>query len=142
VTAVRVSSLGRTTCAADVLILPSGNYANALGAEPVRRLKDWVTAGGTLITLGEASRWAARENVGLLETRTELRDGRAETGPSEKDEKKPDASPRPFDFERASRLTRTPGAARRHVRAVPTEHWLSAGPTAIQASWRAGGFMP
>jgi hypothetical protein len=62
-----------------VLVLPSGTYAAAIGGEALRRLKDWINAGGTLVTLAEASRWAARENVGLLGTTTELRGGKPET---------------------------------------------------------------
>ena len=62
-TAVRVGTLARVALEKyDVLVLPSGNYA-PLSGDMVRRLKDWVTAGGTLVTLAEASRWAARENV-------------------------------------------------------------------------------
>jgi hypothetical protein len=84
-----------------------------------------------VITLGEASRWAARENVALLDTRTELRDGKPEVEPSDKDQKKGgEAAPTPFDYEKAIQPERerpdvTPGAMLR-VR-LDLEHWLSAG---------------
>jgi len=135
VTAVRVSSLRRLDLRRyDVLVLPSGDYGDALGEEAVRRLKDWVRAGGTLVTLAEASRWAAREKVGLLEARTELRGGKPETEPSEKEKDKP-AEPKveegkPFDLEKALQPERerpetTPGALLRVL--LDQEHWLSAG---------------
>jgi len=96
----------------------------------LRRLKDWLSAGGTLITLGEASRWAARENVGLLATRTEFRDGRSETQTPEKDQKKDEPPPKPLDFEKAIQPERerpqsTPGAMLRVE--LDKEHWISAG---------------
>jgi hypothetical protein len=131
VTAVRTGSLGRVDLRDfDVVVLPGGNYGAALGADAVRRLKDWIGAGGTLVTIGEASRWAARENVGLLETRTELRDGRPEAEPSDKDPKKPDTPAKPFDLEKAIQPDRerpepTPGALLRVT--LDAEHWLSAG---------------
>ena len=85
-----------------------------------------------MITLGEASRWAAREKVGLLETHTELRDGRPETEPDDEGEKKKARSdePKPFDFDSAiepedERPRATPGALLRVE--LDLEHWLSAG---------------
>ena len=80
VTTVRTASLGRVDLRKyDVLVLPSGTYTAAIGGDALRRLKDWINAGGTLVTLAEASRWAARDNVGLLGTTTELRGGKPET---------------------------------------------------------------
>ncbi len=131
VSAVRVSSLRRVDLSRfDVIVLPAGAYSPALDGDALRRLKDWIGAGGTLITLGEASRWAARENVGLLATRTELRDGRGEVEPSEKEEKKNEPSPKPLDLEKAiqpekERPESVPGALLRVV--LDTEHWLVAG---------------
>ena len=57
----------------DVLVLPSGSYSYS--EDGLRRLKDWIRNGGTLITLAEATRWAARDNVGLLSTDPLYRDG-------------------------------------------------------------------
>jgi hypothetical protein len=139
VTAVRVSSLGRVELARyDVLVLPSGDYGEALGEGAVKRLRDWVNAGGTLVALGEASRWLTREKVGLLETKTELRDGRPEAEPSrdeKKDAEKPpardkDAKPEPFELEKAIQPERerpdaVPGALLRVT--LDPEHWLAAG---------------
>jgi hypothetical protein len=80
-----------------------------------------------LITVGEASRWAARERVGLLGTRTLLRDGTPEIDPT--DEKKP-APKAEADYEKAilperERPENTPGALLRVT--LDPEHWLSAG---------------
>jgi len=138
VTAVRVSSLGRIDLNRfNVLILPSGNYGT-LGGEPLRHVKDWITRGGTLITLAEASRWAARENVGLLATTTELRGGRPEVEASEKDQKdqkdqaakKSDAPSQPIQLDKAiepdrERPSMTSGALLRV--SLDLEHWLTAG---------------
>ncbi|MDH4064280.1 MAG: M14 family metallopeptidase, partial [Acidobacteriota bacterium] len=76
VTTVRVSSLARARLSDfDVLILPSGNYADAIDDALLVRLKDWVRGGGTLVTLGEATRWATGEKVDLLDTKPLLKNG-------------------------------------------------------------------
>ncbi|HEX9186788.1 MAG TPA: M14 family metallopeptidase, partial [Vicinamibacteria bacterium] len=139
VTAVRVASLARVELARyDVLVLPSADYGDSLGPEGVKRIRDWVSAGGTLVALGEASRWLTREKVALLDTKTELRDGQPEAEPSkdEKDKadeppaKGKDGKPQPFDLEKAIQPERerpdpVPGALLRV--ALDPEHWLSAG---------------
>jgi hypothetical protein len=134
VTAARVSSLPRVDLTRyDVLVLPSGNYA-AFAGDALRRLKDWIAAGGTLITIGEASRWAARENVGLLATTTELKGGKPEAEASDaKPGDKKDAggsAAGPIDFEKAIQPDRErpdglPGALLRVT--LDPEHWLSSG---------------
>jgi hypothetical protein len=134
VTAVRVATLPQVELARfDVLVLPSGRYQETLGEEDVARIRAWVSDGGTLVTLGEASRWAARQDVGLLETATELRDGRPESGEEGKEKAaldKPREPEHPFDLEAALRPERerpatTPGALLRVE--LDFDHWLSAG---------------
>lgn len=128
-TVVRTGSLSRVDLRNyDVLVLPAGNYATALSGDSLRRLKDWINAGGALITLGEASRWAARESTGLLDARTELRDGSPETDAPPA--AKPDAPRKPFDFSQAIQPAReqpelTPGAILRVT--LDEDHWLAAG---------------
>jgi hypothetical protein len=132
VTAVRVSSFDRLHLDDfNVLVLPQGRYRGALGDETVRRIKDWVRRGGVLVTLGEASRWAADGHVDLLDATPELRDGRPDV--VEKDGEKKgggDAAKQPFDYDKAVAPEReppenTPGAVLR-VELDP-ESWLSAG---------------
>jgi hypothetical protein len=136
VTVVRVASLARLDLRRfDVMVLPSGDYEDAL-EDGASRIKEWVRAGGTLVTLGNASRWAVRDKVGLLDTTAELRDGRPDVEPSDKEkeeERKKDAKAaegKPFDLTEALRPDReppesTPGAL---VRAsLDRDHWLSAG---------------
>ncbi len=62
----------------DVLVLPSATYS--FSDEGLRRLKDWIRNGGTLITVADASRWAARDRVGLLSTDTLMRNGSPRAG--------------------------------------------------------------
>lgn len=127
VTAVRTSSLGRIDLALyDVLVLPSGSYN--FSDDQMRRLRDWLSRGGTLITLGQASAWAASERAGLLSTHLLQRDGSATTAPA--DNKPPKIDPEKFDYDSFIRPERgspdgTAGAILR-VR-LDKEHWLSAG---------------
>lgn len=132
-TTVRVSSLARVDLNRyDVIVLPSGNYGAAIAGEPLRRLKDWVNGGGTLVTIAEASRWAARENVGLLDTATELRGGKpdVEAKDGKDGPKKGDAPAQPIKLAdviepERERPSSTSGAFVRV--ALDLEHWLAAG---------------
>jgi hypothetical protein len=134
VTAMRTSTLQNYDMKDyDVLVLPSAAYS--FSDDALRRLKDWIRNGGTLITIAEASRWAARDRVGLLSTDTLLRDGSPERdapdagAPAAPSGAKPDLS-KPFDFEKAiqperERPENLAGAMLR-VTLYPY-HWLTAG---------------
>jgi hypothetical protein len=137
VTAVRASTLQNFDMADyDVLVLPSGTYT--FSEDALRRLRDWIRNGGTLITLAEASRWAARDRVGLLSTDTLLRDGSPERDPetpatqsqgAASGAAKPETS-KPFDYDKAiqperERPENLAGAMLR-VR-LDRNHWLTAG---------------
>ena len=126
-TIVRAASLGRAVLSDyDVVVFPSGNYGSAVGSGLVERLQAWMRDGGTLVTLAEASRWAAREEVGLLATDVERRGGRsADTDPPS--EETPE---QPIDYLEAIVPTDeapepVPGAILRVV--TDTTHWLAAG---------------
>jgi hypothetical protein len=130
VTAVRASSLGRAKLAEyDVIVLPSGNYASAIDAGLVGRLRSWMRNGGTLITMAESTRWASHEDVGLLETTPELRGG-APASAEDEGRGADEAPQQPIDYLEAiapeqEPPEQTPGAIL-NVDLDP-EHWLSAG---------------
>lgn len=55
----------------DVVVIPDawGDVGQWVDKEGVDRLKGWIRGGGTLVTMGGASAWAAREDVGLTSAR-------------------------------------------------------------------------
>lgn len=71
VTVVRTANLASANLADfQVLILPDGgNYESTLGSGGLTALRAWVRSGGTLITLGRASRLMADEDAELLASR-------------------------------------------------------------------------
>jgi hypothetical protein len=127
----------------DVLVLPSGNYN--FSDDALRRLKDWIRNGGTLITLAEATRWAARDRVGLLATDPLYRDGTPQKDAPEGGagagagaaggggggggNQKPDLT-KPFDFDKAIQPEREQpenlAGSMLRVTLYPY-HWLTAG---------------
>jgi hypothetical protein len=139
VTTVRSASLARADFSDyDVIVLPSGNYGGVINDAILNRLKDWLRAGGTLITLAEATRWASGANVGLLATTGLLKDGRPDTPPSGAGgaggaggaSGSGGAKPVEFDYDKAiqperERPASQPGAILRVQ--LETDHWLSAG---------------
>jgi Zinc carboxypeptidase len=138
VTAMRVSALQNFDMRDyDVLVLPSGTYS--FNDEALRRMRDWIRNGGTLVTLAEASRWAARDRNGLLSTDTLLRDGTPERDaePAQQAQgsgagggaARPDAA-KPFDYDKAieperERPENLAGAILRVK--LDRNHWLTAG---------------
>ena len=74
-TAVRVGSLGRADLATSTSSCCRRATTPALSA--TRAAAEGLgAAGGTLITIAEATRWATREGVNLLDTNALLKDGR------------------------------------------------------------------
>ena len=125
--AVRASSLGRAQLSEyDVIVFPSGNYSGAVNRGLVDRIQQWMRDGGTVLTLGESTRWATQDNVGLLATKAERRGGRAEgTDPS-----KADTADQPIEYLDAiapddESPEAVPGAILRGL--LDTDHWLAAG---------------
>jgi hypothetical protein len=100
-----------------------------LSEEQVRRLREWAQGGGTIVTLGNASRWATTERAGLLPTHLLQRDG-SPAGADEDDAKAEKIDVQAFDYEAAIKPEggspdSTAGTILR-VR-LDKEHWLSAG---------------
>ena len=89
VTVIRTASLGEADLAHyQVLILPEGrDYASVLGEAGVKALHEWVSRGGTLISLGTATRLLADADSDMLASRRE-------DGALDKDEDKPAAPAR------------------------------------------------
>ena len=68
---------GGDLSAYNVIIVPDasgGALSSRLGKAGADRLRDWARAGGTLITMGGATGWAAREDVNLTSARAVARD--------------------------------------------------------------------
>ncbi len=153
-TPIHTQSLGAADLTKyNVLVLPhaggfGGGYAGTLGENGARRIREWVQAGGTLISFGEATRWLTEERVGLLSTQRELRGGKADTperpaaAPAPAGAPAtpaPSPAPRPaetappkgeFNLEQFIQPERelpdaTPGALFRIK--LDTEHWMAAG---------------
>jgi Zinc carboxypeptidase len=137
VTTVRTSSLGRANFNDyDVIVMPSGNFGGTINDAVLVRIKDWLRAGGTLVTVAEASRWATGANVGLLDTTGLLKDGRPDvpppSGSSGATGSSGSTAPKPaeFDYDKAiqperERPASQPGAILRVT--LDTNHWLTAG---------------
>jgi hypothetical protein len=67
----------------NVILIPDASAAalnRLLGKEGADRLRAWAQAGGTLITMGGASAWAARENVNLTSARVVGSEARTDSG--------------------------------------------------------------
>ena len=68
-TPITTSELDRDLSRFTAILFPSGSYSSRVSKEAVERLKTWVRAGGTLVTMGGATSWAAEEGVALTSAR-------------------------------------------------------------------------
>jgi hypothetical protein len=124
-TIVRGSSLGRVTLSDhDVIIFPSGSYADAVGERMVGRLRDWMDDGGTLVTMAGSTAWATRAE--LLSTAAERRGGR----PAGEEPAEPETPEQPIEYlDQILPVDEAPEGvpgAILHV-VMDTTHWLAAG---------------
>jgi hypothetical protein len=74
-------ALGGDLSRYSVIVIPDAyDVAQGIGGKDgVDRLKAWVRAGGTLVTMGGASAWAAREDVALTSARRVGDDAKPDT---------------------------------------------------------------
>jgi len=83
-TPISTAQLERDLSQFTAILFPSGRYTSRVSKDAVERLKTWVRAGNTLVTMGTATAWAAEESVGLTSARrvvgdTESRADRVDT---------------------------------------------------------------
>lgn len=72
----------------NVIVIPDaspGTLQRLVGVDGANRLRDWVRGGGTLVTFGGASAWAARETINLTSARVVGADAKPDTGSSKPD---------------------------------------------------------
>ena len=123
--AVRASALGRARLSDfDVIVFPSGNYGGQVGEGLQAELRNWMSEGGTVITIANSTAWASR--AGLLSVDIERRGGRA-AGDDPPGGGTPD---QPIEYldeivPEDEAPESVPGAILRVV--LDEEHWLSAG---------------
>lgn len=95
----------------NVLILPDGSpgrYSSAFGAGGVSALKEWVSGGGTIVTIRGGSVFAALKDVALTSTKLVGSDDDDQKGKAdEKKEPQPAPTPTPRTDRRASGETPT-----------------------------------
>jgi hypothetical protein len=104
----------------NVLIMPdgaAGRYFSAFGAGGISGLKEWISKGGTLITVRGASVFAALKDVGLTSSRTVGSDDDDEKGRTTDDDddadkrKAAESKPSPTPSPRVKNQTPTPETA-------------------------------
>ena len=139
VTIVRTSALGRANLADfDVIVLPSGNFGTAINEGVVNRIKDWLRAGGTLVTMAESTRWATGPSLGLLATTPLLKDGKPDVPPAggtsgsggSGGSSGAGGAGEEFDYDKAIQPDREPPASQPGAIlnvTLETDHWLTAG---------------
>lgn len=144
VTAIRTQHLSQADLSKfHVLILPpGGNYAQVLGPAGIRRIKEWVSTGGTLVATGAAVSFLAEKGVELLavaqeDLYREAEPKKAETPSAPAPGEPPSAARVPgrllaseSDFRKAIQAEKEPpdGVSGVLVRArFDPDHWITAG---------------
>jgi len=93
-TPIGFSELERDLSRFTAIVFPSGRYSR-VSKDAVDRLKSWVRAGGTLVTMGSATAWAAEEGVALTSARRIAAEPEASASKSEPAPAKPAAAATP-----------------------------------------------
>jgi hypothetical protein len=78
------------------IVMPSGSYGSHVTKDGLERLKSWVRAGGSLVTMGNATAWAADDDVGLTSARRLGEEEKPDAAPADTkptDTKPPEAKP-------------------------------------------------
>jgi hypothetical protein len=140
VTAIRAAQLGAADLSRfQVLVLPNstapGGYSQAFGAAGIARLKQWVSAGGTLIGISGAVGFLCDPKVGLLAISQENAAKEKETAKKEEKKEEPSRIPgkllaNPADFAKAIEPDEelpdsVPGVLL--TARINPDHWLTAG---------------
>ena len=120
-----------------VLILPSGHYMEVLEKDGADNIKQWVKSGGVLITLGNATKFAADQTIGLLDVKREraYKDKADNASPPSKEEEKDSMADGQLLTTKKTLLSASENAKEKPdfvagVLAnieVDQEHWLTAG---------------
>jgi hypothetical protein len=143
-TPISTAALGGDLSRFTAVLLPSGSYASRVPKEAVERLKAWVRAGGTLVTMGGATDWAADDAVGLTSASRVGDTARTDVAGGANDSSASAARTRPaeLDSTETDRLAeelipyRSPSASGNEPEALPgihadvvldRTHWLTAG---------------
>jgi len=139
ITVVRTQTLGSADLNRyDVVILPDasnrfgGGYAGLLGSAGTAHLRDWVEDGGTLVTVANATAWAADPEVDLIASRLEDSSASSDEDAMKSDQKRVGG----LELESLSDLDERTRAGNRPPDSVAgvlvnaevdREHWLAAG---------------
>jgi hypothetical protein len=119
----------------NVILMPDaspGALNRILGTDGATRLKDWVRGGGTLVTMGGSSAWAARENVNLTSARAVGADAKPDSAAGKADTAAARRASELNDLLAVTSPTATSGAPAplpgSHFDAVlDRTHWLTSG---------------
>jgi len=120
----------------NVIVIPDGSPGalnRILGNDGAANVKAWVNRGGTLVTMGSMSQWAARENVGLTSSRAVGADAKPDTAANAKVDTSAAGQRRAADDPLAvtspSAVTASPGSLPgSHFDVVlDRTHWLTSG---------------
>ena len=143
-TPISAAQLERDLSRFTAILFPSGKYSSRVSKDALERLKTWVRGGGTLVTMGTATAWAAEESVGLTSARRVVGDAeaRAPADTSAVRPGTPAATPRRAPAEQSDRLAqeliphRSASVSADTPESVPgihadvlidRTHWLTAG---------------